>query len=99
MIFEIMIKAKMIITVPMIMKSIRPKPLEPNFSDFNNFCIIVVKLHHIFIWPLRPDKTTLFCYIFLDFFHNFVNGMLRFNKIIYRAQTESFLDIFVAGQI
>lgn len=43
--FVITINAKMLITDPIIIKSIKPKPMEPTFSDFNNFCM--VKLHHI----------------------------------------------------
>ena len=45
--FVITMKDKMLITDPIIIKSIKPKPLEPNFSDVDGFCIIIVKLHHM----------------------------------------------------
>ncbi len=40
-------KAKIAITPPIMTKSIKPKPLESNFSDLNDFvfCIIIIKSH------------------------------------------------------
>lgn len=41
MMFVITMKAKIIITAPMITKSIKLKPFKPNFSGFDKFCIVI----------------------------------------------------------